>query len=379
LPWPDQSAALAQQRWHEQTAPWQCLVSRALVPQGSIVQKGTPVLELRQTSAARLTAEVAEPYVGFCQVGAPIEVTFPTVGLVYRGWVSHAEPTHAPRPPGAQIQVLLSESRAGDSQVYPDLEWLALLTCSSVLPPPQPLAYAPPEPTCPAPTGVGALFPLPYAVEDRAEPAPWDGQLSGTLQLCATARPSGFNQADPVAQRKLKRLQEWRDSFVEGMETTVFPEVGLTLTYPREGEVRRAVERMATRRVSHSPGMCARTLAEAFGWGLGDAALWAQRLPERGYRLREDGIARPGDILVWPYTYGARRSQHVGLAVGQGSAIMLLSNQDGVLGTAPLTGGYLAFYRPQPKATSGPPSKAVPAKSQPKPLLAKPGLSQPAS
>jgi hypothetical protein len=334
LPWPTGAAgALARQRWSEQTAPWQCVVAGALAPQGSIVQKGTPVLELRQTSVARLTTEVAEPYVGLCKVGGAVEVEFPSMGAVYRGLISHVEPTHPPRPPGAEIEILLIQDSGGGRLVYRDLEWMALLT------------YDPPKDTKPAPTHMAALFPLPCAMEQEPGPPPPDGQLSGRLELHSSARPSGFTPGDPWAQRKLERLREWHDSFVEGMKTTVFPESGLTLTYPRDGEVSLAVERMATRRVSHLPNMCARTMAEALGWGLGDAAMWAQRLPERGYELREDGIARPGDILVWPFTYGARRSQHVGLAVGQSGTIMLLSNEEGVLGTQPLSGGYLAFHK----------------------------------
>ena len=351
LPWPAAgSAELARRRWAEQTAPWQCVISRAMAPQGSIVQKGTPILELRPTSAARLTAEVAEPYVGFCRVGAAVEIEFPTYGAVYCGWVSRVEPTHAPRPPGARIEILLVQATTGDRPVYRDLEWMALSSPATHTPG-GPLAYEAPATMDPPATNVAALFPLPRAADRAAKPVPPDGQLSGRPELYCSERAGAFGQSDPVAQKKLERLREWHDSFIEGMKTTVFPESGLTLTYPREGDVSIAVARLATRRVPHAPNMCAQTLAEALGWGLGDAAMWATRLPERGYKLREDGIARPGDILVWPFTYGARRSQHVGIAVGQAGTIMLLSNLEGALGTQPLSGGYLAFYKA--KAVTG--------------------------
>jgi len=89
-------------------------------------------------------------------------------------------------------------------------------------------------------------------------------------------------------------------------------------------------------------------MAEALGWGLGDAAYWAHGLPGKGYKLREDGLARPGDILVWPFTYGPRRNQHVGIAVLQGGRMMTLSNSVGRLGTDEILPGYLAFYQPTP-------------------------------
>jgi len=93
-------------------------------------------------------------------------------------------------------------------------------------------------------------------------------------------------------------------------------------------------------------------MAEALGWGLGDAADWADGLPSRGYRLREDGLCRPGDILVWRFTYGSRMNQHIGFAVLQGGRMMLLSNSAGRLGTSEILPGYLAFYKPDEKATA---------------------------
>ncbi|MGQ9731204.1 MAG: hypothetical protein ACUVX8_07995 [Candidatus Zipacnadales bacterium] len=350
LPLPARGVQLAQERWDEHGAPWQCIVTRLLMPQGSRVDAKTPVMEVRQTAIARLRAEVAEPYVGLCRVGAPVEVFFPTYDATYIGWVSRVEPTHTPRPPGAEIEILLAERRPGDTLVYPALEWMALST--GLVQRPEPLSYEAPAAIRPAPLDMQALFPLPETGRSSSTVAPDDGQLSGAMELITSSRSAGLAAGDPAAQRRIERLRAWRESFVAGMQTTVFPETGLTLTYPRDGEIARAVERMATRRVSHLPNMCAHTLAEALGWGLGDAAMWARRLPERGYKLREDGIARPGDILVWPFTYGPRRSQHVGIAVAQGGTIMLLSNESGTLGTTPLKEGYLAFYKPRPLGTS---------------------------
>jgi hypothetical protein len=349
LPLPDEAGDLTRPRWYEQMAPYQCVVARALLPQGARVTEDTPVLELRKTSVGRVRAEIDERYVSFCRVGAPVKVVFPHSRSVFVGCVSRVEPTRSPRPPGALVEMLLVEGTTNAAAVYADLEWLSL--AAPMLPDrPEPLVYRPPQPNRPSPTELSELFPLGPAggLEPDITEAPPDGRLSGSLQFVSSKRPRRFQESDPVATRKLRRLRAWRRSFIDGMKTTVFPETGLSLTYPREGEVCRAVERMATRRVSHQPNMCAKSLAEAFGWGLGDAAMWARRLPERGYKHRKDGIARPGDIVVWPFTYGPSRSQHVGIAVAQGNTMMLLSNEGGVLGTTPLKGGYLAYYKPRP-------------------------------
>ena len=346
LPFPVGVTDLAHPRWHDRAAPEQCVVARSFAPQGARVFKGMPVMEIRPTSVARVKAEVAEPYVGRCRVGLPVQVVFPGQGLVFRGWVSHVEPTHSPRPPGASVEMLLVASSTGED-AFAALQWMTL---SSFAAPetPEPLTWDPPQPTRPAPTAVEALFPLGPAPARRPRPdeMPTNAGLSGSMQLVGAEQPARFAPTDVVAERKLDQLRDWRRSFVEGMKTTVFPETGLTLTYPREGEVSVAIERMATGRVSHVPNLCAATLGEALGWGCGDAAMWARGLPERGYKAREDGIARPGDLLVWPFTYGPNRAQHVGIAVGQGGTIMVLSNSGGVLGTKPLLGGCLAFYKP---------------------------------
>ena len=347
LPLPPGSTDLAHPRWHDHLAPEQCLVARSFAPQGARVFRGIPIVEVRPARVARLRAEVAEPYTRLCRAGLPVQVAFPSQGSVFRGWVSKTEPTHSPRPPGASVEILLVESDGG-GDAFAALEWMAL--SSAMLPAvPEPLTWNPPQPAQPAPTDFAALFPLGPEPDHRPRPAemPTNAGLSGSLQLVGTQRPARFADSDPVARKKLHRLQNWRKSFVEGMKTTVFPQTGLALTYPREGEPAVAIERMAAGRVSHVPNMCAATLGQALGWCLGDAAMWAHRLPEKGYKVREDGVARPGDILVWPFTFGASRSQHVGIAVAQGGAMMVLSNSGGTLGTQPLSGGYLAFYRPK--------------------------------
>jgi len=175
-----------------------------------------------------------------------------------------------------------------------------------------------------------------------------DREYVGVVRMGEMGGDSATAHSTPENASRLAKLRSWRDSFTAGMQTGIFG--NLALTYPRDAEVSRAIERLASGSVSHIPNMCAGTMHEALGWGLGDAAQWLTRLPERGYMPRKDGLARPGDILVWPFTYGPRRNQHIGVAVNQGGKLMLLSNLSGTLGTSELLGGYVAFYRPKAKA-----------------------------
>ena len=112
------------------------------------------------------------------------------------------------------------------------------------------------------------------------------------------------------------------------------------------------LERMLRGEVSHIPDRCAGSMREALGWGLGDAHVWAYDLPRVGYAARPAGLARPGDILVWPFTYGPRSSQHIGFAVQQNGRLMLLSNLSGNLGTTEILPGFIAFYRPAMTASA---------------------------
>ncbi|MFP4250072.1 MAG: CHAP domain-containing protein [Armatimonadota bacterium] len=90
---------------------------------------------------------------------------------------------------------------------------------------------------------------------------------------------------------------------------------------------------------------CAGTMREALGWGLGDAHDWTG-LPSRGYQQRPAGSgAQPGDIVVWPFTYGSRNSQHIGIAVGTDAGVRLLSNLSGSLGLSRMVSGYRAYFK----------------------------------
>jgi len=130
-----------------------------------------------------------------------------------------------------------------------------------------------------------------------------------------------------------------------GLTKDWFSRLGTSLIYPYNAETARAIQRMARGTVSSIYNRCAGTMREALGWGLGDAHNWTA-LPSRGYKQRPaEAQAQPGDIVVWPYTYGRRGSQHIGIAVGTDAGTRLLSNLSGHLGLSRLLPGYRAYYK----------------------------------
>ncbi len=124
-----------------------------------------------------------------------------------------------------------------------------------------------------------------------------------------------------------------------------FSRLGMNLIYPKHAETASAIRRMARGEVSSIYNRCAGTMREALGWGLGDAHDWTA-LPEQGFQQRPAGAAaQPGDIVVWPFTYGSRNSQHIGIAVGTDAGMRLLSNLSGNLGLSRLVSGYRAYFK----------------------------------
>ena len=123
-------------------------------------------------------------------------------------------------------------------------------------------------------------------------------------------------------------------------------ETGAQIIFPARAATAEAIRRIANGEVSAQPNRCAHTMREAMGWGLGDAHEWVH-LPDMGFTRRTPGTpAEPGDITVWPFTYGSRGSQHIGIAVGTTSGIRLLSNLSGTIRLTALVPGYQAFYKP---------------------------------
>jgi hypothetical protein len=121
---------------------------------------------------------------------------------------------------------------------------------------------------------------------------------------------------------------------------------GQQVHYPKAAVTASAIVKIATRQVSSVRDRCARTMREALGWGLGDAHQWVS-LEKRGWARRKPGEgAKPGDIIVWPFTFGSRRTQHIGVAVGTSSGTRLLSNLSGNIAISRLAPGYRAYYKP---------------------------------
>lgn len=356
---------LATPRWTDQAAPGDGLVTRQLVPPGAQVQPGQPLLEVVNREFARVYSDVAMKNVGQFHRGAPVTITFDGYpGVLLEGWVNDVQS----RPDGLARVEMVVVARDGyyPEDTYASLEWLALAAplatddaAEAVAP-----ATAETEVGAAGPTNVYAMLPVvPPSVgpaQDKVKEVR-EGEFVGLIRMAEMGPGSAASHSNPQNAARLAKLRQWRDSFTAGMQTGIFG--SLVLTYPKDNEVGRAVERMASARVSHVPNRCARTMREALGWGLGDAAMWLHRLPERGYMPRKDGLARPGDILVWPFTYGPRRTQHIGIAVNQAGRLMCLSNLGGTLGTAELLGGYVAFYKPEPKPTVKPQAAPQQAKS----------------
>lgn len=122
-------------------------------------------------------------------------------------------------------------------------------------------------------------------------------------------------------------------------------QVGPAVKFPTTAVTAQAIRRMANYQVSAGRNRCAHTMREALGWGLGDAHQWLS-LPSVGFMRRSSSEpAKPGDIVVWPFTFGSRHSQHIGIAVGTDTGVSLLSNLSGKICVSRLADGYAAFYK----------------------------------
>ncbi len=352
-PIPQALTRLGEPRWQTVKAPTGGVVLEQLVPEGEEVAANQALLKVANTQWARVYADLSPDYLGEYRQGSPVLIAFDDYPSArFEGWINSLTPTEDGLALRAEIYVVCTAGYYG-SDAYATLQWLAgaaPLEVDQEAGPLQPATETVPE----LYTGDCSVYAMLPIVPPEAGPAlatterPIAGEYVGYMHIAQLQPdPKQAAAASPAAKQRLKKLAEWRQSFTEGMTTTIFANK-LVLTYPAEGEIRGAVEKMATGRVSHVKNRCARTMAEAFGWGLGDAADWANGLPRKGYQLREDGLCRPGDILVWPFTYGPRRNQHVGIAVLQSGRMMTLSNSAGRLGTSEILPGYLAFHRPAP-------------------------------
>lgn len=353
---PEEARHLSAPRWAEEVAPTSGTVVRQLVPPGAQVEAGAPLLEMLSRDFGRLYADVPLANIESFPEGALVEVTFEDYpGVVLQGWVNARKPLKEAALMRVEL-VAICETGYYPGETAETLQWLALSAPLGESEAPEPVTAAAPATTTSQPQvyRVLPLVPADLVPVTPAPPAKVSGaqrDFVGLLRLGESEQAQTALQPNSAQAKRLTSLRQWREQFTSGMTTSVFGE--LPLTYPRTGEIKAAVERMATSRVSHDPNRCARTLREALGWGLGDAAQWMHRLPQRGYLPRPDGLARPGDILVWPFTYGSRRTQHIGIAVSQGGRLMLLSNLAGTLGTTELVPGYMAFYLPAQAAAPG--------------------------
>lgn len=338
---------ISQPRWSDVFAPTSGAVMQPLQAPGTVVKKGAPLLRISNSAWSRVRALTTPELAAAWEPGTAVRVTFPDMGdLAFYGQVARkqvwagderAEVDLLITQPDAALetQPLLFDLAYGSSEVR-DLEEAKLVASEERLPAHGDLPQK----------FFGVVPRAVRAAEARHEAVDPTAPLAGRLALIPT--PPRFGPVpcvDPELQARLTQLHEWQTSFIQGMTTLLYDQK-ITLSYPRDGEISKAVEKMVRGEVEHDPGYCARTLRLALGWGLGDAHQWAIQLPQRGWKAREDGLPRPGDILVWPFTYGINHSQHIGVAVNQNGRMVMLSNLEGRLGTSPILGGYVAFYKP---------------------------------
>ena len=358
---PEEMRELTAPRWEDLSSEAPGVISEVLAPDGTVVEAGAELMRVANLQLAHLTARVALSDLADFQVGRSVTVEFDEYpDAVFGGWVSEIDPQAGTDEAEVGLLVVCQSGRFADDP-YLALRWMTLesgvgrekVTSESL----EPVLTAPRS----ADTDVqlARMFPTVgpgNAFAERAsEPtAPVADHFAGRLQLQPMERLTDPGSEPGEGAERLAALNEWRKTYVDGM-TTAMLDNGACISYPADGDVSDAVRLMLEARVSHRPNLCAATMREALGWGLGDAHQWATRLPRVGYVPREDGIPRPGDILVWPFTYGPNRSQHIGFAVRQGRKLMLLSNLSGSLGTTEVLGGYIAFYKPedQPVADAG--------------------------
>jgi len=349
---------LAAPRWQELTADAAGLVSDILAPQGTLVEAGDELLRVANLQLAQLTACVTLGDLPEFRVGRAVTVCFDDYPeVVFQGWVASIGPATA--QDAAEVELLVvCDSGPFTDDPYLALRWMTLQAgvgetkvASTALE-----AVREPPPSAEIELQLLEIFPTigprdAYTQRVTEPQVPRRDRYTGRLRLTPVPRFAGERDPDSVQARRLAAINQWRESYIDGMATTILDD-GTVLTYPADGEIHGAVRAMLGSRVSHRPNLCAATMREALGWGLGDAHHWAARLPRMGYVERADRLPRPGDILVWPFTYGPGRSQHIGIAVRQGRKLMLLSNLGGRLGTSEIVGGYMAFHRPDEETTS---------------------------
>ncbi len=357
---PPEMTRLAAPRWQDYLAPSDGVIVRQIAKPGQVVKAGDPLLEAANTNWAYLYAYIPLEVAWRFSPNTPVTISFDDYpGVCFQGWIESLGRERDCLYLRAEIRVYCASGYYGDD-AYATLLWLAFAAPvfsedQSTAEPLQPARLPVRGPDLISADPIMYAF-LPSTLLEHAE-GPYELSTDifvGPLSLVEVkpAEPVEVASEHKGYEQRLSQLRQWRESFVEGMTTTVFDR-RVVLTYPRRGEITRVIERMARAEVSHYPNLCALTMRQALGWGLGDAHTWATRLPERGYKVRQDGIPRPGDILVWPFTYGPHRNQHIGVAVQQNGKMMLLSNLSGTLGTTDILGGYIAFYKPDTDTSAG--------------------------
>ncbi|MFP4249496.1 MAG: efflux RND transporter periplasmic adaptor subunit [Armatimonadota bacterium] len=355
---PEEMLHVAAPRWEELNAEAPGLISEVLANEGEAVEAGDDLLRVANLQLAAVNARVDVSDLRHFTIGRSVTIGFKEYdGSVFSGWVDDVTPI--PGTDEADVKLLLvCQSGRFANDPYLALRWMTLeagvgrekIPSEALEPAKRARAGAQTE------VQLAQMFPTVapgslYASRANEPTERVDDHFTGRLRLQPMERLTASDSEGDDGTDRLAALWEWRKTYIDGMTTTLLDD-GTCISYPADGDASTAVRLMLEGGVSHRPNLCAATMREALGWGLGDAHQWATRLPRVGYVPREDGLPRPGDILVWPFTYGPNRTQHIGFAVRQGRKLMLLSNLSGTLGTTEILGGYIAFYKPADQPAS---------------------------
>lgn len=259
-----------------------------MVPPGSLVKRGQPIIKVVNSAWARLRVVVPAEHALRFDRSVPVNINFPAVpGLRFGGWVTAKHAIPGDNRVVVEMQVTRPDEPYGTQSVL-----LAMAYGSPPAKNADELELVPRAVHVSGPSErLFSLVPTMLAAAKAQENAAADtGPLTGRLALVPQVPRFGPAACpDPRLRENLEQLHEWQNSFVDGMTTAIYNQK-LLLSYPKEGEISQAVEKMMKGEVEHDPGYCAPHPPPGTGLGAGrrlqlGRATPAARLPRPGGRL----------------------------------------------------------------------------------------------
>lgn len=99
--------------------------------------------------------------------------------------------------------------------------------------------------------------------------------------------------------------------------------------------------------VRANKNLCAQSVGDTLGYRVGDAHQSHNVLKSRGWQRVKPGDVDVGDVVSYPFTFGRKRTQHIGYAVRLNGKLMLASNLSGRRKITRLAPGYIAMRDPK--------------------------------